>query len=131
MNLIINARDAMPGGGRLQVSSERVEIDDQHPDRALGLSPGAHVVVRVSDSGIGMDSATLTRIFEPFFTTKPQGEGTGLGLATVFGVVRRCNGGVGVESEVGQGTTFRVYFPLVAEAAVSGVMLLNELRGVA
>ncbi len=131
MNLIINARDAMPRGGRLRISSERVEIDDAHPDRALGLSAGAHVVVRVSDSGIGMDSATLTRIFEPFFTTKPQGEGTGLGLATVFGIVRRANGGVGVESEVARGTTFRVYFPLVAEAAVSGVMLLNELRGVA
>ncbi len=131
MNLIINARDAMPTGGRLRVTSERVEIDDAHPDRALGLSAGPHVVVRVSDSGIGMDSATLTRIFEPFFTTKPQGEGTGLGLATVFGIVRRCNGGVGVDSEVGRGTTFRVYFPLLAEAAVSGVMLLEDLRGVA
>jgi two-component system cell cycle sensor histidine kinase/response regulator CckA len=131
MNLIINARDAMPTGGRLRVTSERVEIDDAHHDRALGLSAGPHIVIRVSDSGIGMESATLTRIFEPFFTTKPQGEGTGLGLATVFGIVRRCNGGVGVESELGRGTTFRVYFPLIAEAAVSGVMVLEQLRGVA
>jgi signal transduction histidine kinase len=121
----------MPRGGRLHVSCERIDIDGDHPDRALGLSVGPHVVLRVRDSGIGMDSATLSRIFEPFFTTKPQGEGTGLGLATVFGVVRRSGGGVGVESEVGRGTTFRVYFPLVAEAAVSGVMVLDELRGVA
>ena len=131
MNLIINARDAMPRGGRLRVSSERVDIDDEHPDRALGLSPGPHVVLRVADSGAGMDSATQSRIFEPFFTTKPQGEGTGLGLATVFGIVRRSGGGVGVESEIGRGTTFRVYFPVIAEGAVSGVMLLEDLRGVA
>ncbi len=131
MNLIINARDAMPRGGRLIVSTERVDIDADHPDRALGLAVGSHVLVSVGDSGIGMDAATVSRIFEPFFTTKPQGEGTGLGLATVFGIVRRSGGGVGVESEVGRGTTFRLYFPLVAEGAVSGVMLLDELRGVA
>ncbi len=131
MNLIINARDAMPRRGRAPVDSERVEVDERTPIARSASRRARHVVVRVSDSGVGMDSATLSRIFEPFFTTKPQGEGTGLGLATVFGVVRRCNGGVGVESEVGHGTTFRVYFPLVAEASVSGVMVLNELRGVA
>ena len=131
MNLIINARDAMPGGGRLHLSSERVDVDVDHPDRALGVAVGPHVVLRVGDSGVGMNAATLSRIFEPFFTTKPQGEGTGLGLSTVFGIVRRSGGGVGVESEVGRGTTFRVYFPLIAEGAVSGVMLLEELRGVA
>ncbi len=131
MNLIINARDAMPKGGGLYVSSERVDIDEDHADRALGLAVGSHVLVRVRDSGTGMDAPTLSRIFEPFFTTKAQGEGTGLGLATVFGIVRRSGGGVGVESEVGRGTSFRLYFPLIAEGAVSGVMLLEELRGVA
>ncbi len=117
MNLAVNARDAMPKGGRITIATEAVEID---PDRAAAdpdRRAGRFVCLSVSDTGCGMDAATLNRIFEPFFTTKPAGEGTGLGLATVYGIVAQHRGWVEVQSQVGQGTTFRIHLPASAKAA--------------
>ncbi len=117
MNLIVNARDAMPGGGHLRIAIARETVD---PLRAadIEVSPGTYVVVSVSDTGEGIDANTLEYIFEPFFTTKAPGQGTGLGLSTVFGIVRQSGGVIEVDSEIKKGTTFRVYFPLSAEGAV-------------
>jgi CheY-like chemotaxis protein len=115
MNLAVNARDAMPNGGTLTMSTNPIEMNhayvQTHPEARLG----AFVRLRVSDSGCGMDSATMARIFEPFFTTKEVGKGTGLGLATVYGIVKQHEGWVEVSSEVGQGTTFNVFFPASSE----------------
>jgi signal transduction histidine kinase/ActR/RegA family two-component response regulator/HAMP domain-containing protein len=115
MNLAVNARDAMPNGGTLTMSTNPIEMNhayvQTHPEARLG----AFVCLRVSDSGCGMDSATMARIFEPFFTTKEVGKGTGLGLATVYGIVKQHEGWVEVSSEVGQGTTFNVFFPASSE----------------
>jgi len=115
MNLVVNARDAMPNGGRLQIGTAAEELDEGDPHCALGLHPGPHVLLTVSDDGTGMDAETMAHAFEPFFTTKAEGKGTGLGLATVHGIVQRCGGAVFISSEPGLGTTFRIYFP-AAEA---------------
>jgi two-component system cell cycle sensor histidine kinase/response regulator CckA len=116
MNLVINARDAMPGGGRLTVFLDRTRIDSLHA-ADLEIPPGQYVMLAVSDTGDGIDAETLDHIFEPFFTTKAPGSGTGLGLSTVFGIVHQLGGAIEVNSVVKQGTTFRVYFPLSASAA--------------
>ena len=110
MNLAINARDAMPQGGRFTMETSNEEINPEQ-GRDLDLTPGHYVMLRVSDNGHGMDDTTLSHIFEPFFTTKPVGKGTGLGLATVYGIVKQSGGSIQVESEAGQGTEFRVFLP--------------------
>jgi CheY-like chemotaxis protein len=113
MNLAVNSRDAMPGGGRITVTTENAELEASDP--VLQESqPGAYVVLSIRDTGAGMTPEVLQKIFEPFFTTKPMGVGTGLGLATVYGIVEQSRGFIRVSSVVGQGTAFRIYFPRIA-----------------
>ena len=116
MNLAVNARDAMPKGGKLLIETRNVEIGGAHPRLRDGVRPGKYVVLAVSDNGTGMDSETQAHMFEPFFTTKEPGKGTGLGLATVYGVVKQFGGWTHVESKPGQGTRFEIYLPQAEEA---------------
>jgi PAS domain S-box-containing protein len=118
MNLCVNARDAMPDGGTLYITAENLIIDENYVRMNLEAKPGAYIVVAVSDTGIGIPPENLDRIFEPFFTTKPVGQGTGLGLSTLIGIVKSHGGFVNVDSEVGRGTTFKVYLPAVGATDV-------------
>jgi CheY-like chemotaxis protein len=132
LNLAVNARDAMPVGGKLAIEAVNRELDDVTPTVRGELHPGRWVVVRVSDTGEGMDESVKSRLFEPFFTTKPPGEGTGLGLATVYGIVTQSGGFIDVESAPGAGSTFSVYLPRVedaVEAEVPAPAAVEELHG--
>jgi len=115
VNLAANARDAMPQGGRLMIATANVDVESAEAAPAPELPPGRHVRLEVSDTGVGMDAETVAHPFEPFFSTKPRGQGTGLGLATVYGIVRQSGGSVAVDSAPGQGAVFQVYLPRVSE----------------
>jgi PAS domain S-box-containing protein len=114
MNLVVNARDAMPNGGRIVIETSTAALDAASGSQQLDLPPGSYAVLAVSDDGLGMDEETKRQIFEPFYTTKPKGQGTGLGLSTVWGIVRQSQGGIAVASAPGAGTTFRIYLPVTA-----------------
>ncbi len=129
MNLAVNARDAMPSGGVLRISTSRTELSETDAAR-LQVNPGPYVVISVSDNGLGIDEATRARIFEPFFTTKPPGKGTGLGLSTVYGILKQSSGAIDVETAVGSGTTFHVYLPVATDATDTGRSAPRPVRRV-
>jgi len=131
MNLVVNAKDAMPGGGTLTLQTEKIVVDETHRLGPTFIRPGQYVMLSVRDTGMGMDKETQSRIFEPFFTTKEKGKGTGLGLSTVYGIVKQTGGYVMVQSEPGRGTTFQIYLPRVEGVAekLAAPVALTALGG--
>src|SRR5579872_1140694 len=113
MNLVVNAKDAMPNGGKISIRTASVTLDDSYRPENTFIKSGPYVMICVSDNGQGMDRETQARIFEPFFTTKEKSKGTGLGLSTVYGIIKQSGGYVFVQSELGRGTVFTIYFPRV------------------